>query len=108
MDEYLLNALAVRMLEVWLLSLGFQPSGGWDETDPNCRREVGPHTLWCVQATVPNDVDMEAVRQSFYEYIKNHNSLPGAVKFQPYNLELYVCDYSDGERATHLFATVYR
>ena len=105
MDDTMLTALAVRVLESWFLSLGFTPCGGWDPADPNCMRDYGPHRIWTVQARCPDDADCDALSMSFLEYIHQHNALPGAIKFEPYNLELYECPCGCG---TFVFASIYQ
>lgn len=105
MDERLLDALAVRVLEVWLIQQGFQLSGGWDENDPNCRRQYGPHVLWTVQARIPGDYDYDTLLNSFRAYIAKHNALPSAVKFEPYDITIYECPCGCG---VFLFASIYQ
>lgn len=105
MDERFLNALAVRVLEVWLMQQGFQPSEGWDGNDPNCRRQYGPHIVWTVQARIPGPYDYDALWDSFRAYIAEHNALPGAVRFEPYDLATYICPCGCGE---FLYAAIYQ
>lgn len=106
MEEHLLNAIAVRVLEVWLLSLGFQPSGGWDANDPNCFRNGGTHLIWSVCARMPDpDADMDVIWEQFQQYLADHNAVPGAVRFEPYELSVYECPCGCG---TYLFASIYQ
>ena len=94
MPSEFLDAIAVRILEAFLLSLGFQPSGGWDENDPNCLKQHGEHVVWCVCGRSDRpiaEIDVDEAWRSFVEFCHHRNQLPGAVKFEPYTLELYQC-----------------
>ena len=103
-----LDALAVRILEAFLLSLGFQPSGGWDENDPNCLKQHGEHVVWCVCGRSDRpiaEIDVDEAWRSFVEFCHHRNQLPGAVKFEPYTLELYQYPCGCG---TYLYAFIYQ
>lgn len=91
MDGHLLTALAVRVLEVWLLSLGLQPTGDFDPDDPACLRDYGPHRVWTVQARVPDGVavDRGLLFARLQSYLDEQSRHPGAVKFLPNDIELY-------------------
>ena len=104
----MINAIAVRVLETWLLSVGFYPSGGWDEHDLNCLRQHGPHLVWtvCGRISVPvKELDKEALWRSFEVYCHSRNNLPTAVRFEPYDLQLYECPCGCG---TYLYASIYQ
>jgi hypothetical protein len=105
MSENLLNALAVRILEVWALSLGLIP-GSWNENDPNCRREYGPNVVWTIEARVPDGeiVDRQALWESLNEYIDNHNRLPGSIRFGCYDIQTY--EYPPS--GDFIFASIYQ
>ena len=105
MDEHHMNLLALRLLEVWLLSLGFQPSGDWDAADPNCRREYGPHVSWTQCACVPADVDITALQVDFQEYLAKHNSCITAEKFGYYGFWSYDCSHCGGK---HIYLSIYQ
>ena len=105
MNEHFLNQIALRTVESWFLSMGFQPSGGWDEHDVTCRRQYGPHILWTVCARVPDDIDEDAAALSFSHYISEYNKLPSSVKFQPYGLQFYDCPCGCG---SFVYATIYQ
>lgn len=101
-----LDALAVRVLEVWLMQQGFRPAADWDSSDPACVRNHGPYRVWTVQAAVPDgmQVDRETLWRPFSEYMEGRNQLPGAIVFHAYGLERY--DTSLG--GSYLFASIYQ
>lgn len=109
MSDTILNAIAVRVLEAWLLSLGLQPSGGWDENDPNCCCDHGPHRVWTVCARIPTeltaDMSIETLFASLRNYIDNHNQIASCIKFQPYDTQMYECPCGCG---TFLYASIYQ
>ena len=105
MPYSILDMLALRVLDVWLLSLCVHPSGDWDETDPNCRREYGPHVIWTQCACVPADTDIEALKIHFQEYLARHNSCITAEKFGFYDLRAYDCAHCGGK---HLYVSIYQ
>lgn len=105
MSENIQTQLAVHILEVWLLMLGFQPSVDWDENDTNCYRQYGSHCIWTVSAHITAPYDFDALWDAFQEYLYKHNALPDAVKFQPYDLTIYSCPCGCGE---YLYASIYQ
>lgn len=104
-----MNNIALRVVETWLLLLGFTPSAGWDPDDLNCVRDYGPHRVWTIQAKVPPEqvdtLDLDTLDKSFREYISAHNAAPTAVKFEPYGMEVYVCPCGCG---TFLYTSIYQ
>lgn len=54
-----LDALAVRVLETWLMQQGLRPTGDWDSSDPACVRNHGPYRVWTVQAAAPDGVKVD-------------------------------------------------
>lgn len=101
------NQIIKHILETWILLQGFQPSGEWDESSPECVRYSGEHIIWTVQATVPENIDIDIVEMtlSFHAYINYLNNSLGE-KLQVYGLELYRPEYANGEIANHLFIAV--
>jgi hypothetical protein len=89
MDEHLLDQIAVRVVESWLLLMGFQLAGGWDESDINCRREYGPHVIWTVSAFTPGVVDADFLAAEFSDYLSARNQLASCIKFQFYDIGIY-------------------
>lgn len=107
--QELLDQIAVRTMETWLLSMGFQPSNEWDPNDLNCVRDYGPHRIWTVQARIPADLvdglDLDTLDKAFREYMTAHNATPTAVKFEPYGIEKYACPCGCG---TFLYTSIYQ
>ena len=106
MNENMMNHLAYHIIVVWLLIQGFQPSGEWDESSPECVRHSGEHIIWTVQATVQRDVNTLMLSDSLYMYLQCIGDTSG-IHFQVYDLEIYHPSYSDGEIAHHLYASIY-
>ena len=52
MDAYTLCMIGTRLIEVFMLQHGYEPSGGFDIGDPNCYREYGPHVIITMCALV--------------------------------------------------------
>lgn len=101
--EEFLDAIAVRELETWFLSQGFQLAGGWDADDPNCARNYGPHRVIVVSAYADQPVEVQALSLNLVHYIYERNQLPGAVKFHYYDLGTY--QQPDG--GTFVYASIY-
>ena len=104
MDERFLSAIAVRTLEVWLLSLGFQPTGDFDPGAPECIRDFGPHRVYTVQAHVPDGwiVDCCELLAILQGYLEEQAKLPGAIRFHAYNIDLYHSPYC----GSYVFASI--
>lgn len=95
MPEYIRTQIAVHILEVWLLSLGFQPTGYFDPDDPECIRNYGPHRVYTVQAQVPagSIVDPQILLDHLQQYLDEQAALPGAERFNAYDIERYASPY---------------
>ena len=105
MDQYLLTLTAVRVLEFFLLMLGFQPTGYFDQDDPACLRDYGPHRVWTLQAHIPDGVyvDRHDLLKSLTDHLDEQAELPSAVRFRAYNIELYHSPYC----GDYVFASIY-
>lgn len=92
MNDDALTRIAQNLIVGFLLSLGLQPSEGEDTLEI---RDFGPHRVFVQRAEVPNvmadSIDRDVVLTQLVEYIDHHNALPTAVKFQPYDVEVFVC-----------------
>ena len=95
MDAYTLCMIGTRLIEVFMLQHGYEPSGGFDIGDPNCYREYGPHVIitMCGHALPGAVVDVNCLWKMLTDYFAEQNKLPSAIKFQPYDLGLY--DYPE-------------
>lgn len=104
MDETFLTAIAARTVEVWLLSLGFQPTGYFDPNDRECIRDYGPHRVYTVQARVPDGfaVDRHELLGLLQDYLEQQARLPSAVRFRAYNIETYFSPYC----GNYIFASI--
>lgn len=108
MDVKFLHSVAVRVMEVWLMSLGFQPSGGWNANDPNCFRDCGTHLIWTVSARMPETItesELDDIWKKFQTYMKEHNALIGSIPFEPYDITVCECPCGCG---TFLFVSIYQ
>ena len=103
-----LDRIAYNVAETWLLQRGFIPSAGWDPDDPLCVRDYGPHRVWTIKARIPvelvDEIDTVDLMNDFRAYLIQHNTLPTAIRFQPYNLEVYACPHGYG---TFLYISLY-
>ncbi len=103
-----LDRIAYNVAETWLLQRGFIPSDGWDPNDPQCVQNYGPHRVWTIQARIPvglvDKIDTVDLMNDFRAYLIQHNTLPTAIRFQPYNLEVYACPCGCG---TFLYISLY-
>ena len=100
----MIDAIAIRTVEVWLLSRGFQLSENVDPNDPACIRDYGPHRIYTVQARVPDgfNVDRHELLDSLRNFLDEQARLPGTVRFHAYNVELYTSPYC----GTYVFASI--
>lgn len=100
MNEYILMQIAVHLLEVWLLSLGLQPTGD----DSVTITDYGPHRVFCVQARVPDGifVDRHELLDLLQQFLDEQATLPGAMRFHAYDIDLYHSPYCGG----YVFASI--
>ena len=91
MNDSLLNLLAVRILEVWFLLLGFQPSDDWDADDPACLQDYGRYRIITVQAHIPDDCMMDEwdMFHSLRDYLDHLSILPDGLRFCAYEVNEY-------------------
>ncbi len=99
MNEFFVNEIAVRILTLFLLMCGFEPSDGCEI------RDFGYHRVWTVSACVPFDTDIESLKIDFDAYLNEHNSCPTAVKFGFYDCVVYPCNHCGGQ---HLYLSIYQ
>lgn len=81
-----LNAIAVRLMEVWLLLLGFNPAENWETNDTDC----GVHRIWTVQGDMPADAVMDSciLIMDLQAFIERQNQLLNT-GFQAYDVTVY-------------------
>lgn len=103
-NEEIRTQIAVHILEVWLLSLGLQPTGDFDPDDPACVRDYGPHRVYTVQARVPGGVvvDRGLLLAHLQAHLDEQAALPGAMRFNAYDIELYESPYC----GNYIFASI--
>ena len=86
-----LNQVAHNILVGFLLSLGIFPNDGEDITEV---RDYGPHRVYTQMARVPDSVadtiDPAEALDKLVSYLEHHNALPGAERFEPYNVQAYM------------------
>ena len=104
-NEEIRAQIAVKLLEYWLLSLSFQPTGFFDPDDPACMRDYGPHRVYCVQARVPNGlaVDRCELLDHLRNFLDEQAALPGAMRFNAYDIEMYTSPYC----GDYIFVSIY-
>ena len=89
-DDFL-KSIAENVIAGFLAQFGIVPSvGGMEVTD------CGPHRLFTVQSKVssnPEEICLDScdMLRSLSVYLERHNTVPTAVRFQPYDFKLYVC-----------------
>lgn len=85
------SAVAVRVLELWLLAAGFQPTGYFDSKDPACVRVDGPHQIYTIQARVPEhiSIDRHFLLNDLQRFLDKQAALPSAIRFHAYDIEVY-------------------
>ena len=102
--ESIRTLVAVHILEVWLLTLGFQPTGYFDPYDPTCLRDYGPHRVYTLQAHVPDGiaVDRYELLDDLQQFLNEQTNLSGDTRFKAYNIELYESPYC----GNYIFASI--
>ena len=99
-----LNQVAHNILVGFLLSSGILPNDGEDTVE---MRDYGPHRVFTQMVQVPPELagstDAGAVLDQLAAYVEHHNARPGAVRFEPYNVQAYMCPCGCG---TFLYVSV--
>lgn len=99
-----LTAIARNIIAGFLLTLGITPSEGEDTTEV---RDYGPHRVLTQMAQVPpalaGSIDPAETLDQLAAYLGRHNARPGAVRFEPYNVQAYVCPCGCG---TFLYVSI--
>lgn len=99
MDE--VTQLAQNIIAGFLLTLGITPSESEDTAEV---REYGPHLVMTQQARVPDSmaatIDPVETLDKLTAYL---NALPTAIRFEPYNVEVYICPCGCG---TFLYVSI--
>ena len=77
----------------------------FDQDDPACLRDYGPHRVWTLQAHIPDGVyvDRHDLLKSLTDHLDEQAELPSAVRFRAYNIELYHSPYC----GDYVFASIY-
>ena len=85
-NRNVLNAIAVRLMEVWLLLLGFNPTENWETVDNDC----GIHRIWTVQGDMPIDAVMDSciLIMDLQAFIEQQNQLLNT-GIQAYDVTVY-------------------
>lgn len=99
-----LDQVAHNILVGFLLSLGIFPNDGEDITEV---RDYGPHRVYTQMARVPDNmaatIDPVETLEQLAAYLEHDNARPGAVRFEPYNVQAYMCPCGCG---TFLYVSV--
>lgn len=104
MSSQLLAEYAANILVGFLLSLGIPSNDGEDSVE---MRDCGPHCVYTQVAQVPpaltGDIDPAETLEKLVQYVTHHNAFPGAVRFEAYNVQAYVCPCGCG---TFLYVSI--
>lgn len=104
MSDKLLAETARNIIAGFLLTLGITPSEGEDTTEV---RDYGPHRVLTQMAQVPpvlaGSIDPAETLEQLAAYVEHHSARPGAVRFEPYNVEIYICPCGCG---TFLYVSI--
>lgn len=99
-----MDQVAHNILVGFLLSLGIFPNDGEDITEV---RDYGPHRVYTQMARVPDNmaatIDPVETLEQLAAYLEHDNARPGAVRFEPYNVQAYMCPCGCG---TFLYVSV--
>lgn len=103
MNETFLNQIAINVLSAFLHAIGIPTN----EIDIDIK-DHGPFRIFTIQVRVPDSmaatIDPGETLDKLVSYMDHHNALPTAVRFQPYNVQVYVCPCGCG---TFLYASIY-
>ena len=73
-------------------------------------RDYDFHRVFTVQSQVPTEleesIDSYDMFQSLSAYLQQHNKVPTAVPFQPYDVSIYVCTCDCGKCGTFCFTSI--
>ena len=102
MDDLLRRAHNIIM--GFLLSLGMPPN---DSEETMEIRDCGPHRIFTHMVQVPpaltGSIDPTETLEKLVQYVTHHNAFPGAVRFEAYNVQAYVCPCGCG---TFLYVSI--
>ena len=102
-SDSMLTQIALNLLSAFLAEMGMLPSD-----DGMDIQEHGPRRLYILQSKVPstmeNSIDTREMYHALEDYLAKHNAVTTAVRFYPYNVDLYVCPCGCG---TFMYASAY-
>lgn len=105
MSDKVLTEIARNVLAAFLLTLGIVPSEDEEVLEV---RDHGRHRVYSLMAQLPaplaDTIDPADVLDQLVAYVEYHNARPGAVRFHPYNAEVYICPCGCG---TFLYVSIY-
>lgn len=105
MTDKMLQQIARNIIAGFLLTLGMTSSEDEDTLEV---KDYGPHRIFTQQVRVPDSmaaaIDPGETLDKLVAYLEHHNALTTAVRFQPYNAEVYVCPCGCG---TFLYVSIY-
>lgn len=103
MNEAFLRKIADNILADFLHTIGIQT----EKSDMEIK-DFGPFRIFTAQVRIPNSqadtIDPGETLDKLVSYMDHHNALPTAVRFQAYNVQVYVCPCGCG---TFLYASIY-
>lgn len=104
MNDRTLAQIARNIIAGFMLTLGIIPNEGEDDIET---RDYGPHRVYTQMARVPDSVadtiDPAEALDKLVSYLEHHNARPGSIRFEPYNVQAYVCPCGCG---TYLYVAV--
>lgn len=92
MNDRTLAQIARNIIAGFMLTLGITTNEDEDSLET---RDYGPHRVYTQMARVPDSVadtiDPAEALDQLVSYLEYHNVRPGAVRFEPYSVQVYVC-----------------
>lgn len=84
MNYDIIDGIAIRVLEIWLLGHGFILTGDYEV------RDYGPHRIWTVSARWEGKISAEDFRLLLTDYLYDYNQpCTTFYQFQPYEVNVY-------------------
>ena len=104
MNDRTLAQIARNIIAGFMLTLGIIPNEGEDDIET---RDYGPHRVYIQMAQVPSELagsmDPAETLEQLAAYLEHHNARPGSIRFEPYNVQAYVCPCGCG---TYLYVSI--
>jgi len=103
MNQRNIDGIAVRLLEIFIILMGFTPTGDWDENDPSCRRDYGPHRVYTLCGRTQKEFDIEELSTLLGLYLESINKVFVNVRFHIYDIDAYKRPYG---RSAYIYVSI--